>query len=60
MGNLIRDYYDCLKNGGLPPVSGEQGREVVEILDLICRQGQGHQGAEDYGRQFQEAFSIRG
>jgi hypothetical protein len=38
MGNLIRRYYDCLENGGLPPVTGEEGREVTRVLDLICRQ----------------------
>jgi predicted dehydrogenase len=60
MGNLIRDYYASLENGGLPPVSGKQGREVVEILDLICHQDQGYQRPEDCGRQLQEVVSIRG
>jgi predicted dehydrogenase len=41
MGELIRRYYDCLENGGPPPVSGEEGREVTRILDLICRQDKG-------------------
>jgi predicted dehydrogenase len=37
MGNLIRQYYACLENGGPPPVTAEEGREVVKVLDLICR-----------------------
>jgi predicted dehydrogenase len=60
MGNLIRAYYDALENGGLPPVSGEQGREVVEILDLICQQGQRYQRPEDVGGRFQKAVSFNG
>lgn len=46
MGNLIRRYYDCLENGGPPPVSGEEGREVTRILDLICRQDKGLRGID--------------
>lgn len=38
IGNLIRRYYYCLENGGPPPVSGEEGREVTKILDLICQE----------------------
>lgn len=38
MGNLIRQYYACLENGGPPPVTGEEGRDVVGVLDLILRQ----------------------
>lgn len=37
MGDLIRRYYACLENGGPLPVTGEEGREVVRILDLICQ-----------------------
>jgi predicted dehydrogenase len=48
MGTLIRHYYDCLENGGLPPVSGEDGREVTRILDLICQRSSGTVGASVY------------
>ena len=41
MGHLIRNYYACLENGGQTPVTGEEGREVVKVLDLICRQAKG-------------------
>jgi predicted dehydrogenase len=59
MGNLIRAYYACLEHGGLPPVSGEQGRDVVEVLDLICHQGQDYQTPGDCGSQLQEAVSVK-
>ncbi|HWO40505.1 MAG TPA: Gfo/Idh/MocA family oxidoreductase [Candidatus Eisenbacteria bacterium] len=36
MGNLIRRFYRSIENGGPVPVSGEEGKRVVEILDLIC------------------------
>lgn len=32
---LIRAFYDSLQNGQPPPVSGEEGREVVRILRVI-------------------------
>lgn len=38
MGTLIRRYYACLEHGGSPPVTGEEGREVVKVLDLISQQ----------------------
>jgi predicted dehydrogenase len=60
MGTLIRRYYACLENGGLPPVSGEEGREVVKVLDLICQQGQGYQRPKIVAGSFQEAVSIKG
>jgi predicted dehydrogenase len=47
MGNLIRRYYDCLENGGHPPVAAEDGREVVKVLDLICQDALRHLTAKN-------------
>ncbi len=46
MGYLIRHYYDSLQSGGPPPVSGEAGREVTRVLDLICQQETAGSGIE--------------
>lgn len=58
MGTLIQRYYSCLEHGGPPPVTGEQGREVTRVIDLICgrseraaaegasREGRGHRDVE--------------
>jgi predicted dehydrogenase len=40
MKNLIHRYYTCLENGDPLPVTAEEGREVVKVLDLICQQPQ--------------------
>jgi predicted dehydrogenase len=32
---LIRDFVDSLLNGGRPPVTGEEGREVVRVMEMI-------------------------
>lgn len=37
MGTVIGNYYACLENGGTPPVTVEEGREVMKVLDLICQ-----------------------
>ena len=55
MGNLIRGYYASLENGGLPPVSGEQGRNVVRVLELICEHGQDYQRPKGSDKQFSES-----
>jgi predicted dehydrogenase len=37
IGNLIRRYYTCLESGGPPPVTPEEGLEVVSVLDLLSQ-----------------------
>jgi hypothetical protein len=51
MGTLIRRYYACLENGGPPPVSGQEGREVVRVLELICQHGLEYQRPKESDKQ---------
>jgi len=35
---LVREFVESLKNGAPPPVTPEEGREAVRVMDLIVRQ----------------------
>jgi predicted dehydrogenase len=53
MGRLIRSYYAVLENGGVPPVPGEEGRDVVRVIESICNQAQAIQNrhATEHGQE---------
>jgi len=39
---LIRAFYEALRTGGPPPVPGQDGREVVRVHDMLCRNHRRH------------------
>lgn len=36
--NLVKKFIECIRNDGPPPVTGEEGREVVRILEMVEEQ----------------------
>jgi len=44
---LVRAFYEALASGGEPPVSGEAGREVVRVLELLSASYTGPERAID-------------
>jgi len=32
---LFREFYDCIRHDGTPPVPGEDGRRMVQVLEMV-------------------------